>query len=104
MKTSVVNITKLDKWWMHDDSYVYIGRAGKGLSGEFGNPFPLEKESDRDMILNQYRDHLEKKIKEDQAFREKVKALHGKRLVCFCHPKKCHGDILAEVSDRLNQC
>ncbi len=31
-----------------------------------------------------------------------VKALWGKTLVCFCKPNPCHGDILAQVCEELN--
>jgi hypothetical protein len=99
VRPKVVNISKLDKWWMHDDRYVYIGREGKGLSGIFGNPFHLE--NDRTAVLEQYRQYLEKKI-EDEDFKAKVIALKDKILVCFCKPKPCHGDILAEFVERLN--
>jgi hypothetical protein len=103
MKTRVTNLKRLNKWWRQDDQYVYVGRAGKGLSGEFGNPIPLEQESDRTDVLARYREYLEERITHDLDFRAKVKALAGKTLVCFCSPKPCHGDILAEVVDRLNK-
>jgi len=103
-ETKVINISQLkNKWWMHDDNYVYIGRPGKGVPGSFGNPNPLKKESDRESNLAQYRKYLEKQVKEDPDFRAKVAALHGKTLVCFCKPKACHGDILAEMADRLHE-
>lgn len=102
MKTKVVNIKSLDKWWHLYEDYVYIGREGKGLPGPFGNPFLLEREADREKVLEQYRVYLEGRIQEDAGFCESVKALCGKTLVCFCHPKKCHGDILAEMAEKLN--
>jgi hypothetical protein len=27
--------------------------------------------------------------------------LRGKRLVCYCHPLPCHGDVLAELADAV---
>ena len=27
--------------------------------------------------------------------------LRGKRLACWCAPKSCHGDVLAELAERL---
>ncbi len=100
--TNVVNIRKLNKWWHLYDEYVYIGREGKGLPGTFGNPFVLECESDREKVLLQYRDYLEKRVQDDKDFRAKVIALKDKTLVCFCKPKACHGDVLAEVVEKLN--
>lgn len=102
MKPKVVNISKLRKNWIFDSDYVYIGRAGKGLPGTFGNPFPLKSEKDRAIMLEQYREYLESRIETDRFFREAVVALKDKILVCFCHPKPCHGDVLAEVVERLN--
>lgn len=99
--TFVVNIKKLPKWWKYDDRYVYIGRPGKGLYSEFGNPFVLTKEDDRDKILEQYKEWLEKRVTEDLVFKKKVIALDGKILVCFCSPKKCHGDVLVEMVKKL---
>jgi hypothetical protein len=102
--TSVVNIKKLqkvNKLWMLDSQYVYIGRPGHGLSSDFGNPFVLQDESEREKVLDQYREYLEKRIKEDADFRTKVKGLYKKTLVCFCKPKACHGDILAEMVEKI---
>lgn len=106
--TKVVNIKRLSKWWQQDDQYVYIGRAGKGLTGEFGNPILLERESDRLKVLDAYRTYLEDRISRDEDFRAKVKALSGKTLVCFCRPAGgfkgrvlCHGQILAAYIDGI---
>ncbi len=84
---------------------VYIGRAGKGKSGYFGNPILRGKRclycgmihNESGTTLDCYRDYLEKRIKEDAEFKANVKALKGKTLGCFCKPKACHGDILAET-------
>lgn len=32
---------------------------------------------------------------------ENVHTLRGKTLRCFCKPKPCHGDVLAEMADRV---
>lgn len=103
MKPKVVNISKLKKTWIYDNDYVYIGREGKGFSGIFGNPFPLKNEKDRDIVLEQYRSYLENRIETDKYFREEIKSLKDKILVCFCKPKPCHGDILVEIIERLNE-
>ena len=84
---------------------VYIGRAGKGKSGYFGNPILKGKRclycgmihDESGTTLDCYRDYLNKRIKEDAEFKANVKALKGKILGCFCKPKPCHGDILAET-------
>jgi hypothetical protein len=61
--TKVVNIYK--------DKYdVYIGRAGKGQDGFFGNPFILEKEEDRNIVIESYRDYFYRRIADDKEFRD----------------------------------
>lgn len=94
-KTTVVNIRK--------DFYdVYIGRAGKGQDGYFGNPHvvgycPLcRKTHKRDEAIPLFREYFNKRIAEDVEFRERVLELEGKRLGCFCKPQECHGDIYIE--------
>lgn len=93
--TKVVNLYK--------EKYdVYIGRPGKGQKGYFGNPFPLTKESDREKILLEYKNYFYSKIKNDKEFESRVSELKDKILGCFCHPKNCHGDIIAEYLNNLD--
>lgn len=74
---------------------VYIGRAGKGKDGYFGNPFPLGT-GQRGSTLEKYREYFLKRLETDSEFKEKVLSLQGKTLGCFCSPNACHGDIIAE--------
>ncbi len=91
--TRVVNLYK--------ESYeVYIGRAGKGQDGYFGNPFQLRSESQREEVLQKYRDYFYKRIEEDPEFLRRVLELKGKVLGCFCKPRLCHGDIIKEFLDK----
>jgi hypothetical protein len=79
------------------DGYdVYIGRAGKGQDGYFGNPFPLDREAQRSLVLARYKGYFQARIASDPEFKRRVEELKGKRLGCFCAPKRCHGDTLAE--------
>ena len=48
MNTRVVNIR-------YEECDVYIGRAGKGCDGYFGNPYYLGKDGDRDEVLVKYK-------------------------------------------------
>lgn len=74
---------------------VYIGRAGKGLSGYFGNPFSLKEFSnDREECLKAYKYYFLDRIEKDDEFRRRILSLRGKVLGCFCKPKMCHGDII----------
>ena len=91
MPTIVVNLRReaLD---------VYIGRAGKGQDGYFGNPYPLHR-GPREAVLVRYRAYFNNRITTDAEFRARVLDLRGKRLGCFCKPRECHGDVIAEWVD-----
>lgn len=100
-KTIVVNI--------HKDKYdVYIGRAGKGQDGYFGNLHNqgniycphCKGHHDRIEAIALFKKEFLERIEKDQAFRKRVLELKGKRLGCFCkqptHEVACHGDVYVE--------
>lgn len=70
---------------------VYIGRGSK-----WGNPFRIGPDGDRSEVIALFRQHLEASPHLLSALAE----LEGKRLGCFCAPKPCHGDVLAEFVTR----
>lgn len=70
---------------------VYIGRPSK-----WGNPFVLSRESERAEVLARYEEWLKTQPVLMEAARRE---LRGKRLVCWCHPKPCHGDVLARIAN-----
>lgn len=92
----------------HSDYDVYIGRRGHGHDGYFGNPIVPGKTCpvcgevhSRGNTLKCYREYLEVRLEQDPDFRERVKALRGKVLGCFCKPRPCHGDVLLEFVDKV---
>ena len=76
---------------------VYIGRPGRGQKGIWGNPFPLKGEQSRDSVIEQYQEYLLGNL--DLA--SKLRGLKNKRLVCFCKPKHCHGDVLIRAANAV---
>lgn len=88
-RTHVVNIHKA----RYD---VYIGRAGKGFDGYFGNPYKLFDESRRLEVALNYEEWFRFRLLVDPVFRNRVHALKGKTLGCFCKPLICHGDVIAD--------
>lgn len=66
----------------------YIGRGS-----QYGNPFVIKGLVTRDMVIEQYKEWLEKNPK----ITENLHHLSGKTLMCFCTPKPCHGDILTSL-------
>ena len=70
---------------------VYIGRGSK-----WGNPFRIGPDQGREAVIRMFRDYLESHPELKAAARTE---LRGKTLACFCAPRSCHGDILAELAN-----
>lgn len=92
-KTTVVNKYHGVKW------DIYIGRGSK-----WGNPFTHMdntlaefKVGTREEAIDAYREW----IMGQPDLLEGIYELKGKVLCCFCKPKACHGDILAELANNL---
>lgn len=94
MQTTVVNL----KTSQYD---VYIGRAGKGQKGTFGNPFPLSAGETRGSTIERFKKYFLQRLENDPAFKAEVLKLKGKRLGCFCKPHDCHGDVIAEYLNSI---
>lgn len=72
---------------------VYIGRGSI-----YGNPFVIGQHGTRDEVCDAY----ESMLLSDKELMTKVKdTLKGKHLVCFCYPKRCHGDILIRIANEV---
>ena len=93
MRTVIVNITK-------EPFDIYIGRAGRGEDGYFGNPFRMGNGISRDDAVQKFRRYFAGRI-ENSEFKRRVLALKGKRLGCFCKPNACHGDVIADWLNKM---
>ena len=80
---------------------VYIGRAGRGEDGYFGNPFRLRVGEDRGATVERYRKYFHDRPETDPEFKRRVHELKSKIPGCFCKPYPCHGDVIAEYPDNL---
>jgi len=83
------------------DYDVYIGRAGKGQDGYFGNPFRLRASESRGATIERYMKYFYDRLETDPEFKRRVYELKGKTLGCFCKPDACHGDVMAEYLNNL---
>ena len=68
---------------------VYIGPGSK-----WANPFGMLGESTRDLVCSKHEAYLQQQFNDDEITLEELASLHGKDLVCFCAPKRCHGHTL----------
>ena len=75
---------------------VYIGRAGKGQDGKWGNPF---FEGTKEENIAKYEMYLLTNPKGRKLMKD-LPELLGKRLGCFCKPEACHGDILKKHAEK----
>jgi len=90
--TNVTRVVNIDK----DESYdVYIGRGSK-----WGNPYAIGFDGDRDEVIRKFHYDFERgflKFSKSEALE-----LSGKTLGCHCKPAACHGDVLAEFLNSLD--
>lgn len=104
----VVNLRALPQHWELDPGYVYIGRPGKGFAGPWGNPIKPDvpcrvcgerhvKPADTLPCFEQFLTSLLDDPATSPILIANMASLSGKRLVCFCAPRPCHGDVLARL-------
>jgi hypothetical protein len=101
--TIISHIRDVPETWLAEPGFVYVGRKGQGLDGYFGNPFERPKNASRGSTLEAFLTYARRRIERDEGYRNRVRDLHGKVLVCFCAPKPCHGHVLAMLARELQE-
>lgn len=79
---------------------VYIGRGSP-----LGNPWPITAAASRATVIAKYQDWIQEKITAGDGsvmlalanIANRHQAGESIRLVCFCKPQACHGDIIKDV-------
>jgi hypothetical protein len=69
---------------------VYIGRPSL-----WGNPFAIGRDGTRDEVITKF----EAWIVGKPALMARLPELKGKRLICWCAPLPCHGDVLHHLAN-----
>jgi ParB-like chromosome segregation protein Spo0J len=82
------NDAHLIAWAEDNGKYVRIDRFS-----DWGNPFLLPQDGDRDIVIDHYRQYLEWR----PSLQKRLGELKGKVLGCWCYPEDCHGDVLIEA-------
>ena len=98
---------------LEDEENIYIGRKGVVIIDKnrypkkdsvWANPYKVGKDGDLEEVLEKYKKHINKKIKEEDL---DLDELLGKNLCCWCVEKPtrykkdreivCHGQILLNM-------
>jgi Domain of unknown function (DUF4326) len=75
----------------------------EGEDGYFGNPFRMGNRISREQAVKSFQKYFTERIEKDSEFKRRVLALKGKRLGCFCKPKACHGDVIADWLNKMEE-
>lgn len=84
------NFKKLVVHCKRSEYDVYIGRPSK-----WGNPFEIGRDGTREEVVSKYKEWL----LTNQDLLNQISELKGKKLGCWCAPKLCHGEVLAEIAN-----
>lgn len=92
-----------------DASYVYIGRPKGGAPLGLGNPFKVGQGYKQGEAVVAFKEHVSTEwINPYSPLRQNIIALAKRslagediKLVCWCKPKACHGDVIKEAIDNL---
>lgn len=104
------------KKWSEDPNNVYIARKGvvfvidkqgdkmryPKYDSIWANPYKVDKDGTRQQVLEKYRKYIVNKIEKENLY-EELENLRGKNLGCWCKPEACHGDILVELLNNLEE-
>ena len=97
------------KEWMNNPNNIYIGRSGVVFinkerfpkkQSQWANPFSVKKYG-REKCLELYEAWIREKLEKQGT--DELKKLKNKNLGCWCHPDKCHGDILIKILNEINE-
>jgi hypothetical protein len=91
--TQITKVVNVDKKESYD---IYIGRGSN-----WGNPYAIGFDGDdRDEVIRKYKYDFDRGFL--KASKEQLLSLKGKTLGCHCKPFACHGDVLADYLNSLD--
>jgi hypothetical protein len=95
--------TTMKNWVVHckKSRYdVYVGRPNPSVpnsnNAKWGNPFKIDRDGDRDVVIQKYYERLKGK---PELIEQARKELKGKVLACWCAPLACHAHVLAAFAN-----
>lgn len=93
MEDIIPTIVNVKDNYQPQQNDVYIGRGSK-----WGNIFRIGPDGTREEVIEKFRRYAAARPHIINSLPE----LYGKRLVCYCKPEACHGDILIEMIRSMN--
>jgi hypothetical protein len=78
---------------------IYVGRPSK-----WGNPYSHKPGTLAEFLVGSRKEAIEKfedYLLNNKELMDSLHELKGKTLGCWCHPKACHGDILAKWTNSI---
>lgn len=95
--TMEIKVRNLKTW---NGEGIYVGRPSP-----LANPYKLDDEKDREIVLQRYgamlKSAIQKRDPQIITALQNIEAYlqeHGKcDLICYCSPKPCHADIIKQV-------
>lgn len=66
-------------------------------SSDWGNPFVMHGEADRDRVCDIFADYAQWRLARQPNW---LDPLRGKALACWCAPKRCHAETLRDLANR----
>ena len=64
--------------------------------GPWGNPFIAGRDGSRAAVITLYSQWV---YAQPQFIARIKRELKGKDLLCWCHPKRCHGEVLLKIAN-----
>jgi len=95
IKDKITFVSNKDK----GDSFdTYIGRGTL-----WGNPYAIGHDGDRKEVIRKFQYDFDRNyLKGGEEFKEKLLHLRGHTLGCHCKPFDCHGDVLAQFLNEMD--
>ncbi len=80
-----------------DRRYAYIGRPSK-----WGNPFRIGPDGNRAEVIRRFREYWNAPAQAPLRWAAR-RELTDTDLGCYCTPAACHGDVIAEYVNQLEE-
>ena len=82
----------------HEPDAVANGAVRIDRRTRWGNKFVIGRDGNRDEVIARYRAELWRRIRAGEIALADLAALNSRTLACHCHPKPCHGLVLARAA------